>query len=675
MEDITFDEAIDLLEITDISKVKLEDIPKLKRNANSRWHPDKIEHLNDPSLTKEYTEKFQQIEFACKLIADFLSGEYHAGEQFSKNQQYNYESEENIDRNNAEYYQQTIKNLWPSIKQTKYKWSVEEYVISDGRKVKELLDLDFKEDVAVLSIISFFYGIILFGLTAAIAGIFSPVAGTIVGIVFLVQATACILGFLPLSRFWLPSIVSDAMVLFVNFGLGIYNRAHRGAERANNVWLGLLVQIPLLFAKLIKYIILFPLYEITKAIIGDKIIGLVKKNESYYADIAGWYIEELLDKLVNNMTDEEISRLSYLYHEFNDFQKNNSQRWNSNQTENSSQSRTENYNSREESYSTNSNSDFINKDMDNEKTNNKSDQNRFCSGCGYGISILMKFCPNCGAATNNSDSSKSEFNEKKKTKPETSENPIGNFTLHEDDALNNKKRVNRKIAAIYSIILILLSSGYFAYTYISPDTLPIGDSNESLIVTPTIEPSPITVTSPVTIKRPTKTALFFDALHKADIAFKEHKDSLAKELYETSLLYEPNDEYALKQLSIITNRMEKEIYSTVDTKPIEYKTKPIKFLIPDKLTIHFDERNSISWSNLGDGWEYAVTIFEKDAGNKEVYFSNKETNRIDLPIANLLDNRLYILKIESVMDTLLGPANTKPFSLIDNGSKLDPTCR
>lgn len=673
MEDITFDAAIDLLEITDISKVKLEDIPKLKRKANSRWHPDKIEHLNNPSLTKEYIENFQQIEFASKLIADFLSGEYHAGEQFSKNQQYYYESEKNIDRNNAEFYQQTIKNVWPSIKQSKYKWSVEEYIISDGRKIKELLDLDFKEDVAVLSIISLFYGIILIGLTTAITGIFSPVAGTIVGIVFLIQATSCVLGFLPLSRFWLPTIISDAMILFVNFGLGIYNRAHRSADKSNSVWLRLLVQIPLLFAKLIKYIILLPLYQITKAILGDKIIGLVKKNESYYADIAGWYIEELLDKPIKNMTDEEISRLSYLYHQFNAFQKNNSQSWNSDQTKSYGQSGSENYNSHEESYSSTSN--FNNKDMDNEKTNNKTDQNRFCSSCGYNTSFLMKFCPNCGTATNNSDSSKSKFNEQKKTYPETAENPIGNFTINDDDTLNNKKRVNKKIAVIYVIIFIMIASGYFAYNYITPKITPIGNSNMSLIVPTIIEASPATVTSPLITKQPTKTALFFDALHRADTAFKERKDSLAKELYETSLLYEPNDEYALKQLSIITNRLEKAIYVGLETKPIKHKTKPVRILIPDKLTINFDERNSISWSNLGDGWEYAVTITEKDAGNTEVYFSNKETNRLDLPISNLIDNRLYTIKIEAVKDTLLGPVNTKPFSLINYGSKIDPTCK
>ncbi|MBK8586670.1 MAG: hypothetical protein IPN88_15090 [Bacteroidetes bacterium] len=72
MEQLTFDQAIELLEITNISKLKKEDLISLEKKSKKRWHPDKVAHLNDPLISKEYTQKFQQIEFTCKLVLNSL---------------------------------------------------------------------------------------------------------------------------------------------------------------------------------------------------------------------------------------------------------------------------------------------------------------------------------------------------------------------------------------------------------------------------------------------------------------------------------------------------------------------------------------------------------------------------------------------------------------------------
>lgn len=319
---LTFDEAIELLEITDIEKVKIDDIPQLEKKSKKRWHPDKVTHLNNPEITKEYTEKFQKIEGACQLISSFLKGTYNAGEAYTQTSKTVYEEPEDVIRKNAPDIQEKLRSLWSMIKERKYKFEEKEVILSDGFKLKDIMAEDFKEDIAILSVVSFFYGIVSLGLLTIIAGWISPAFKIIVEIVWALQALSCILGFLPLSRFWLPAPIQDIMFRFINFGLGVYNWAEEQGQSSDKPWVTLLVRIPVLFAKLIKYVILFPLYELAKAIIGDKIVGIVKRKVNYYADAADWYIDNLLTKNPSEMTRDELFHLSHIYSELSDVKAN-----------------------------------------------------------------------------------------------------------------------------------------------------------------------------------------------------------------------------------------------------------------------------------------------------------------------------------------------------------------
>jgi hypothetical protein len=318
--ELTFDRAIELLEITDLSKINIEEIPQIEKKAKKRWHPDKVAHLNDPEITKEYTVNFQQIEGACSMVSSYLNGTYHAGDAFTYtgNEQKEYDEPEEIIRENAIEIQSTLKSLWSFIKDKKYKWSEKEILLSDGFKLRDLIDEDFKEDLAMLSVISFFYGLILLGILTAIGAAMSPVLGTIISIVWCLQAISCVLGFAPLSRFWLPEPVTDIMLRFINFGLGIYNWAEEQGQSSDKVWVVLLIRLPVLFARIVKYIILFPLTEIAKVFVGDKIVGIVKQKVNYYAEAAEWYIEELMNKIPAEMTSEELFHLSYINSELSD---------------------------------------------------------------------------------------------------------------------------------------------------------------------------------------------------------------------------------------------------------------------------------------------------------------------------------------------------------------------
>lgn len=317
--ELTFDQAIELLEITDMSKIQVEDIPQLEKKMKKRWHPDKVAHLSDPAITQEYTVKFQQIETACQMVYSYLQGTYQAGEAFTQTSNKVHDEPEEVIRKNAPDIQTTLKDLWNLIKEKKYKWTVKEVLLSDGFKLKDLLAEDFKEDIAMLSVVSFFYGLVILGLLAAIAVAINPILGGIVGFIWVLQALSCVLGFAPLSRFWLKNQqVQDIMFKFVNFGLGIYNWAEEQGQTSTKTWVVLLIRLPVIFAKIIKYIIMLPLYELAKLFVGDKVVGVVKQNVNYYADAAEWYVDELISKNPNDMTSEELFHLSYLYTELSD---------------------------------------------------------------------------------------------------------------------------------------------------------------------------------------------------------------------------------------------------------------------------------------------------------------------------------------------------------------------
>ncbi|MEJ0106555.1 MAG: hypothetical protein WDO19_30195 [Bacteroidota bacterium] len=128
-------------------------------------------------------------------------------------------------------------------------------------------------------------------------------------------------------------IFASFQILVSTCGSGYYFQVHKfwfgdlplaeeQGQNSTKPWVLLLVRIPVLFAKLIKYVLLFPLYELAKAIVGHKVLGIVKKKVNYYADAADWYIEQLINNNPDQMTRDELFHLSYIYSELSDVKAN-----------------------------------------------------------------------------------------------------------------------------------------------------------------------------------------------------------------------------------------------------------------------------------------------------------------------------------------------------------------
>lgn len=114
--ELTFDKAIELLEIVNINKIHVDDIPQLEKRAKKRWHPDKVAHLQDQAITREYTDNFQLIEEAAQIVHSYLTGSYQTGETFINNKKPIYEEPEEIIRKEASNIQSKLNRLWDFVK-------------------------------------------------------------------------------------------------------------------------------------------------------------------------------------------------------------------------------------------------------------------------------------------------------------------------------------------------------------------------------------------------------------------------------------------------------------------------------------------------------------------------------------------------------------------------------
>lgn len=312
--DLTFERALELLGIADVASVRADDLLRLARSARSRWHPDTVAHRNDAALTARYTRQFQSIEPAVALVRAFIDGSLRTGAPRSTPRDASTVAPEDVIRTEAVRIQAHLGMSWERIKRTRFKYSQETVTVSDGFRVRELLDQDFKDDIAALSMIAFAYGAVVFGLATALLGAIAPVLGIVSGAFAFAQAIACIAGMLPLSRFWLPSHVQGPVLWLVNLGLKIYNFASREVGWSDDrFWLQLLVQWPMIVAWFVKYVVLWPSYELAKLLVGDKVVGVATKTVNYYGGFAEWYVDDLLRKAPAAMSRDELLDLGSLY--------------------------------------------------------------------------------------------------------------------------------------------------------------------------------------------------------------------------------------------------------------------------------------------------------------------------------------------------------------------------
>lgn len=325
MSQLPLDQVLRILELTNLTKTTENDFPAIKRKAMRRWHPDSVMHTKDEERIKEYTRNFQSIDAALTDLAYYLKhGPEEKGAAVAEEvQKADFRASKTPDtvevlRKEAPRMQKKLRDLWETIKEKGYKQQDEMQIIFEGWKIKDLLVQDIKDGIPALAISSLFNG---FFLCVVLALLGSAAGGNgLAGIVFLawlIQAAACLITILPLSRFWLPNGLDEFILNLVNAGALL----HHGAEKIGLTKIGffqLLFGIPALLGRLTQWIILYPLYVLVGEFAGEKSIGKIYRLNVYYAGLASWHIEELINKAPAQMTEEELYHLAHAYAELKD---------------------------------------------------------------------------------------------------------------------------------------------------------------------------------------------------------------------------------------------------------------------------------------------------------------------------------------------------------------------
>lgn len=294
---LTLQESLRLLEITNLDGIKEGDLTCIRRKAQKRWHPDTIAYTRPSAETlKRYEQNFSLIDVAIAIVEAYLKGDLHTTTQFSEDYKATRTTppQETI-RQNASVMQETLRNNWSKIKKIGYKSHEETVILSEGVRIRDLLKQDLKDKVPVICIISLFNGTVFFLLISIIFGLLTdenPFVMSVAYIIWCVQASSCVVGFLPLSRFWLPTKVSDFVAFFIKVGIYFQIIILVWMERCGCfVVLALPMSIAALLVYIVELVVLYPIYGLFGLIIGEHKLGKIQERIRYYAGFADWYIE------------------------------------------------------------------------------------------------------------------------------------------------------------------------------------------------------------------------------------------------------------------------------------------------------------------------------------------------------------------------------------------------
>ena len=106
------------------------------------------------------------------------------------------------------------------------------------------------------------------------------------------------------------------MIVFVNAGLTFPHILDKLGLMGFTPVLFLFHLVPYGFAAFVKWIIIFPIFALAGSLLKEKRMGKIQENVRYYAGMADWYIEHLINTEPNSLNRAELFDLSALYSEF-----------------------------------------------------------------------------------------------------------------------------------------------------------------------------------------------------------------------------------------------------------------------------------------------------------------------------------------------------------------------
>ncbi len=336
-EEMTFQDAVEILGITDLENLNEENLDRLRKKARKRWHPDRVSYMNSEETINRYKLKFQSIDDAIDCISAYLSGEIHQHDSHSRSYDASPQEEpEEIQRRNAPNMQNVLRQVWETIKKQGYKRTNEKIMVYEGCSLKDALNSDIEDKIPEFCMTAFFSGIFLilisFIFTFIVGAFFvsgaspqfkdflSRTADIIFVIIFYLHIFSCFIVALPISRFWLPSSIFSFVSIFVNISHNFFVICAPYIRIGSP--LGIFIIILTVLINVFTFLILRPIYFIIGEIIGEYTVGKLYRKGVFYAGLADWYIEELLNTDVSKMDSTALRHLGELYGEMKEMFEN-----------------------------------------------------------------------------------------------------------------------------------------------------------------------------------------------------------------------------------------------------------------------------------------------------------------------------------------------------------------
>ncbi len=336
-QDITLEKAIEILGITNLEDLKTEDLDKLCKKAQKRWHPDRVAYLNSEETIEKYKRNFQLIDKAKDCIKRYLEGEINQQNAYSQNYDASSQDEsEDITRRNAPKMQNILRKVWETIKEQGYKRTHEKTMVYEGSTLKDALKSDIEDKIPEICVISFFSGIALIVIslfaTFIVGGIIvsetvpqlkdflSRSLEIMFAIIFYLHVFSCFVAVLPISRYWLHPFIYSFIYFFVNTSYNFFLICAPYIRLGSP--LGIFITIISILTKIVTFIILRPIYFIIGESIGGYTVGKLYRKGIYYAGLADWYIEEILKADTSEMDSDTLNHLAHFFGEMKEIWEN-----------------------------------------------------------------------------------------------------------------------------------------------------------------------------------------------------------------------------------------------------------------------------------------------------------------------------------------------------------------
>lgn len=288
-------QALTLLGIEDVRRVRLEDLDTVRRRAQRRWHPDRVLH-DDPAgeRVRLHEAQFKRIEPAVEALRRHLLSQGASG------------GSTRPAAIHAEF-----RSVWFGPNRPSLPHEDIELVVDWGCVVRDLLREDLAAGLGRTAVFALGVGACVALLVVLGAALIGVVASDLASLLILSafaawtgHALACLCVATPLSRAWTPAWLWRAACEAVDVSAAL-------GESWEVTRFGCIVRAALMtVAAVVNLLVLTPISYALMALVGDARLGRASQTTRFYGGLSEWELDRLLRMDAGRLSPAEGVRLT-----------------------------------------------------------------------------------------------------------------------------------------------------------------------------------------------------------------------------------------------------------------------------------------------------------------------------------------------------------------------------